>query len=416
MNILRKLSIVPGLCAAAFLLLPSGVSAQGGLGSAGPDVVVFDLFDTYKWGSSGSKTAYSVGTESCNRGDEPVLWISNSNEHPVIAQNLYRLKDGRLEQLGQSWLKHGFVSVNGNACDSCDYPPMGGSQLGVGCSDPYWASLNGSHSRLGPRSEVNAFTGEYVMPHGVVPDSGTLTGRLQVETSDVEPSMNPGATYFVEGQYVTQDDALAGNAFNNASYRRVSVSGSNDLLVQDSTVEGQPAIMAWSAIDPEVQIAEEAVPGEGTFFVASRVYDNGDETWRYEFAVFNLNSHRSARSFSVPINETTTISNAGFRDVPYHSGEPYDGTDWSFAMEPDLNRVSWSTESFDTNENANALRWGTMYNFWFDADEPPNESTGELGLFRPGTPQSISVMVKSPRVLGAEIFSDDFESGDTSSW
>ena len=32
---------------------------------------------------------------------------------------------------------------------------------------------------------------------------------------------------------------------------------------------------------------------------------------------------------------------------------------------------TWSTQTYDQNENANALRWGTMYNFWFDADAPP---------------------------------------------
>ena len=33
--------------------------------------------------------------------------------------------------------------------------------------------------------------------------------------------------------------------------------------------------------------------------------------------------------------------------------------------------MTWSTETFATNQNANAIRWGTLYNFRFDADRPP---------------------------------------------
>lgn len=411
-NISRIVVVVTlSLCA-----MVSAVSAgESGLDATGPDVVVFDLFDTTKWGDSGTKTAYSVGTESCNRGDEPVLWVSNTNEHPVIAQNLYRLKDGRFEQLGQSWLKHGFVSVNGDACDTCQ-DPFDGSQLGVGCSDPYWASLNGSHGNLGPRSEVNAFTGEFLMPHSSVPDGGVLTGRLQVETSDVDPLLNSGALYFVEGQYVTQDDAQADNGINNASYRRVTVANDHDLIVQDATVEGEPAIVAWSELDPEVTLLQQNVPGEGTFFVAYKVSDNGDGTWRYEYAVFNMNSHRSARSFSVPVNADTVITNGGFRDVDSHSGEPFDTTDWAFTVDFGLGVATWSTDTFDVNENANALRWGTMYNFWFNADDAPIETTGSLGLFRPGSPDSLDIDLVGPGLPAGYLFADGFETGDTSAW
>ncbi len=387
-------------------------------GSIGPDVVVFDLFDTYRWGASEDTSAYSVGTESCNRGDDPVAWISSNNEHPVIAQNLYRLKDGRLEQLGQSWLKHGFVSINGNACDTCVNPPNGGAQLGVGCSDPYWASLNGSQNRLGPRSEVNAFTGEYPMPHSE-PDGGsytTLSGRLLVDTADVTPASNAGAVYFVEGQYVTQDDAGAGNSVNNASYREVSVAANLELIPLDSTIEGMPAIFAWNSVDPNVTVRQVEVTGEGVFYIAYTASDNGDGTWRYEYALFNLNSHRSAGSFAVPIEADTVITNAGFRDVDSHSGEPYDLTDWTITVDNGAGWVNWSTDDFATNENANALRWGTMYNFWFDADASPKTGGAQIGLFRPGTPSLLEPMVLAPSAGTSLIYSDGFETGDTTAW
>jgi hypothetical protein len=62
------------------------------------------------------------------------------------------------------------------------------------------------------------------------------------------------------------------------------------------------------------------------------------------------------------------------------------GTDWAVAVTPTA--VTWSTDPFDVNANANALRWGTLYNFRFDANVPPGTSLVEVGYFRPGTPSS----------------------------
>ncbi len=62
-----------------------------------------------------------------------------------------------------------------------------------------------------------------------------------------------------------------------------------------------PAIYAWQELDPAVTIREVLVPNEGLFIVGYKVGDNGDGTWHYEYAVFNLNSDLSGRSFSVPI-------------------------------------------------------------------------------------------------------------------
>ena len=58
--------------------------------------------------------------------------------------------------------------------------------------------------------------------------------------------------------------------------------------------------------------------------------------------------------------------------------------------------VSWSTVPYSTNVNANAIRWGTTYNFRFDADQPPVAGTMTLGLFRPGSPASEGVPVMVP--------------------
>jgi hypothetical protein len=81
--------------------------------------------------------AVSMATTSCNVGTVDVPWLAPmEKQHPVIHMALYRLLDGRFEQIGVSWLKHGFYALSNNDCTPCENP-SDGSFLGVGCSDTY---------------------------------------------------------------------------------------------------------------------------------------------------------------------------------------------------------------------------------------------------------------------------------------
>ena len=51
--------------------------------------------------------------------------------------------------------------------------------------------------------------------------------------------------------------------------------------------------------------------------------------------------------------------------------------------------VTWSTAS-------NPLRWGTLYNFRFDADDDPEITTVTVGLFRPGEPETLGGITIGP--------------------
>ena len=76
---------------------------------------------------------------------------------------------------------------------------------------------------------------------------------------DLDPALNPGALYFTEGHYVSPDDAAAGNAHNNASYRRVNVGtnpGSYPISYNGSTQRQQPGIQPWKDADPGVTLVE----------------------------------------------------------------------------------------------------------------------------------------------------------------
>ncbi|NOX60284.1 MAG: hypothetical protein GXP29_15690 [Planctomycetes bacterium] len=392
-------------------LLALGVLASLGVlvapttASAAPDVIVGDLPDVLHWtsgGAIGGMRAYSVATTSCNQGDTILPWVQATNLHPVIGQNMYRLSNGRIEQIGMSWLKHGFCALQQNICGPCTPAGAGCPQaLGVGCSDPYSSNLNGSQSGLGPRFEVNSTTGVFPYPFSN-PNGSTGNGifkRIQVLETDLT---TPGALYFVEGQYIHQEDAQAGNGNNNASYRRVTVNGSFTVTTQGSTAREIPAITAWldhgngvGTPDNSVDLVNADVATGARFIAGSKVIDLGDGTFRYEYAVQNLNVDRAAGGISIPITSGTVVTDVGFHDVNYHSGEPYDNTDWSSAVSS--TDVSWSSpQTFAQNPNSNALRWGTLYNFYFTANVPPANGDMTISLFKSGSPASITATLRVP--------------------
>ncbi len=269
-----------------------------------PDVIVGAIFDVRSWGRVDDIHAFSFGTESCNIGTCWLNWFAQTPDHPVIAQNMFRLKDGRFEQIGQSWLKHGFFALSNFLCFN-DCLATAGQHLGVHCSDPYSSSLNGFQLGLGPKFEVNPSTGVFPYPpSGGDGGSDLIYRRLQVRTADLEPALNDGALYFFEGQYVAADDAAAGNQNNNASYRQVEVTADGTgfaIGLTGATVQTKPGILAWQAHEPSVFVEYVDVPNDGRLIVGSKVTDLGDGFWAYEYAVQNLNSHRAAGSIEVPI-------------------------------------------------------------------------------------------------------------------
>jgi len=397
---------------------------EGGV-AAGPDVIVGALHNELSYGavSSGGQTimAYAIGTTSCNIGTQQLLWQQTTTIHPVIPQNMYRVKDGRIEQIGQSWIKHGFCALQGTLCGAC-IPAGGGCPpvLGIGCSDPYDASLNGGWQYLGPRSQVNATTGVFPYPFWSPSIPATIGRRVQVNATDLNPALNPGARWFVEGQYVHPQDAASGNGGNNASYREILVPGNFDgngaynIQLAGGTFQQQPAINAWKQVHPDVTL--QTVTVDGSFRVGHRVVYNGDNTWTYMYSVFNLNSDRSGGSFSVPVPNGVTVTNVGFHDIDYHSNEVYDNTDWAVASPVGGGSVMWATtKDYSQDTNSNALRWGTMYSFWFTADTAPVAADATLGLFKPGTPTSVAIAMlgpSAPAFAVADINQDGSVDGD----
>lgn len=383
-----------GHAAGRFILnVETAPEDMGGISAAGPDVVLRDCTNTLNHGNIGGIRAYSLGSSTCNIGTSNLLWTNNST--PAYAMNLYRLKDGRLQQVGQSWCKMACCAAAGNGCGlSCN--GAGGSVLGAGCLDVYSASWNSGQGRLGPRSGVNAFTGAFApIPGGT---GNAIFRRLQVNQTDLDAPLNPGAQYIIEGVYVGSDDAANGNSLNNATWKRVNLDGSTfNLTVTGAATQGESAVLGWRTLDPTVTTGMINVPSEGRFHYGYKVTDLGGGQWRYAYAIFNLNSDRSGGSLSVPKTANINISNVGFADVFYHSGEPYDNTNWTNSVS--ATEIRWaSPQTFAQNPNSNALRWGTTYTFWFDANRPPVAGTLTLGLFKPHATPNVTFagMVPEP--------------------
>jgi hypothetical protein len=396
----------------------------------GPDVIVGDLpsVEEPSNGTVGSFVGVGVGTTSCNAGTENLDWFQlPSNDHPVIPQNMYRMSGGtdnteRFEQIGQSWLKHAFTALTQNVCGfGCN--GTGGSHLGSGCSDPYDASLNYGQSGLGSRAWVNPFTGVY--PRG---DSGATnpnnhsghshTGtshRVLIAVSDLAPASNPGATWYAEGQYVTpheyawcQSHPGQCNMYNNVSYRRFTPSGTTSFSFASvgATVRMQPAINAWTGATLN-QFSPDAGK-DGIGIVGYKVSNPSAGVWHYEYAVYNENIDRAIQSFSIPLGCGVTISNAGFHAPPQPPAFANDGTlnstgfsSTPWATNQTTAAMTWSSETFAQNQNANAIRWGTLYNFRFDSNKPPQAANATLGFFKTGNPITVAIQAPTPDTCNA---------------
>lgn len=92
---------------------------SAGTAIAGPDLIIADMPAAVHWGSVNGVHAYSFSTIICNLGDAPVQFSANTNAHPVITQNLYRLSAGRFEQIGLGFGFHTFFALEQNFCATC---------------------------------------------------------------------------------------------------------------------------------------------------------------------------------------------------------------------------------------------------------------------------------------------------------
>ena len=191
--------------------------------------------------------------------------------------------------------------------------------------------------------------------------------------------------------------------FNNVSYRQFTVTGTTTFTFSPVAVTTRsPVFDAW--FGSNVQTIEPAPGVDGRAFLACKVTGPVAGVYQYEYAIYNENLDRGIQSFYVPggcgfgpptnlgfhaplnhpgIANDGTVNNAGYSNTPWTASAGLDG-------------ATWSTETFAQNPNANALRWGTLYNFRFQHTAPPMPASVTVGFFKTGEP----ILVPS---LGPEV-------------
>ena len=416
-NPISTRTVVNGKVESSILQPNNTLVPDGHVPVPGPDIIVGDLpamVEASPTPNPGdTQVGLGIATTSCNNGDQPVHFFAIPNtDHSVICENLYRMSGGpnnndRFEQIGESWVKHTFGADQDNDCNFGCIPWPDATQLGVGCSDPYLAQENAQYSLLGSRAWVNPFTGAFpstARSHTGHVHTGT-SHRVLVAKSDLDTTQNTGATYYAEAQYDTPQEyawcqAHPGqcNMYNNASYRQFAVTGTTFFTFTGvgATVPMTPATDAWTG---STSVTVEPEPGvDGRAFVVYKITNPSAGVWHYEYAIHNQNLDRSIQSFSVPLGTGVNISNIGFHAPPNHPGFPNDGTvgNTGFSNDPWIpsqtpSTLTWSCETLAQNPNANAIRFGTLYNFRFDADQPPQSANATVGFFKTGSPTTVEI-------------------------
>jgi len=163
----------------------------------------------------------------------------------------------------------------------------------------------------------------------------------------------------------------------------------------------KPATDAWT--DSTSALVEPEPGIDGRAFIVYKVTNPSAGLWHYEYAIHNQNLDRSIQSFSVPLGKGVNISNIGFHFPPNHPGFPNDGTvgNTGFSNDPwtpnqMADALTWNCETLAQNPNANAIRFGTMYNFRFDADQPPQSANATVGFFKTGSPMNVAIQGPAP--------------------
>lgn len=386
--------------------------------AVGPDMISSSHVDIARNGTNAAGTivGYSIGSVTCNRGDLPANTAPDSSTRPLMAQGLFRLKTftsasvpatyQRFEQIGQGWVKWVGVPVNGNSptCGTCQ-GGAGSGQMGVNCADTYGSGFNGP-AGMGRRTQINAATGVLTGTRGGGTDEASINTRVQVALADLA-AQPAGTRFFAEtvhllphdAQYLRPNQSVAINAMNNAASQEININaGTGPVTLIGGAANRQiNVIERWREIDPGVTIVfadHDDTPNPSAvgktikcrYVIGAKVTDlsgTGAGPWRYEYAVYNLNSDRAARAISIPFPDAAQFSEFSFRHPRYHSGEAVSNAPWT--AQKTANELTFATETFATSASANAIRWATLYNFGFTAPVPPATGTATITLFKPAS-------------------------------
>ena len=341
----------------------------------------------------------------------------------LLVYALYRFAEGRLEQLGQSQVKHAFNSVNMDTPDGslpCRAADRGGRVVPSGCEDLYQAGTNASQHFLGPRHEVIAHRGIWLragsiwdqtgpsgepdgncdyMPGNPVyggqvpclaPAADVMDRRLNVAEADLT---TPGARYFIEAWYLSRDDINIINSFGHKEIKPVFTSVWT--FPQVAAFEQGPVIEAFPALHTASaeSLSDNVLSDEGQLQVSSSVTNLGSGQWQYDISLMNLDFDRAVDGFDIPVPDGVNLSSIGFFD-----GDSDPVNDWLVSTPPGF-------ISFRAPDGV-SLKWGSLVSFRFVADRAPVEVPATLMIAADGSPDRLGTTTFSAVEI---LFEDGFE-------
>ncbi|OUU24235.1 MAG: hypothetical protein CBC13_03900 [Planctomycetia bacterium TMED53] len=339
--------------------------------ASGQDLIIGNANNVVQVAREGSIASFGMESVICNGGTDPLHWYANPDpRHPMMIFNMFRVDEDRIIQIGGSWAKHGWSSAQADACGfGCDPSPTN-QETGIGCSDTYGAAGNAAQINMGPRSEIEPWTGAFTWDGSFMSqDTGPWDGieeRLSVEDSDLDPQQNPGSQFLAEVYVIQPADV---DPFSNHAWEPISVSGSPGgtwNIDMTAPAINSPVQDAW----PGAEVITVSPPGigDGHLYLASKVTDLGNGTWQYEYALYNLNYGAAIGAYEIPLPLGVEIS-APYFYSPLTRSPFYSDTPWEFFRSD--THLRWQTREESAGSAANPLRWGWLYNFGFIADIAP---------------------------------------------
>ncbi len=329
-----------------------------------------------------------------------------TDQHPYLVWNLYRIADGRLEQIGASGVKHAFLTINSNCTVNCGAGGVAGGNghiLWPGCEDVYGVGNNDSACDLGPRHEVNPRTGIFVSTGSFFDPGGTGSNtncssapgenRMMVLREDLE---TPGASYWFESWYVIRDDV---NIYNTMGYHPltpVNTSGNNWSYQLGAFVQGR-AIDQWVApgTAPDGSAAHQSMASDedGHLHVLARAEPVDGGRWRYSYVVMNYDVDHGVAGFRV------ASANPILEQFHFHDGDQNPANDWTISQ-----AGAWVT--FAGSESS-LQPWGRAYSFGFEAETGPVLGPVEVTLGPGAERETVEFTMPVPQ-QGELIFKDCF--------
>ncbi len=324
----------------------------------------------------------------------------DTDQHPYLIWNIYRVTDGVIEQIGRSGIKHAFLTINSSCTINCSDNQV----LWPGCGDVYGVGNNDSDRDVGPRDEVNPTTGVFVSTgsffdqdgNGVQDNfsSGPGENRMQVLREDLQ---TPGAQYLFQSHYVIRDDV---DIFNSMGYRPITPNnpgGGNGWTYGLGTFVVGPVIDLWvpPSTNPNTgsQSALFADPGRnGHFKLAVKSVDlgGGQFRWTYMLENFDAPAGISELALNVPAGR---MNNTTFHDVDHDAAN-----DWTQGA-----GANFSIQAGSGDE----MPWGNAYTITFIAG-PPIDGQATIRLGDISSPDTTTLDILVPE-LGEQFMADGFE-------